>query len=637
MAPTGLAHVVSRVAVVMACLVAMLIPSAYFLAAYPREVEYLQQRTELAADAVSQVIARHPTLWRYQEHRLYEALNGSRLRGQSLVLRFEDLDGKVLSVADATLKFPTIRARAWVRDGHDPVGEIAAQASVWPLLFKTVIAAVTGMVVGILVFVSVRLLPFRALLQAGASLEASQQALQSEIASKEHALRQAEELGQAMRHLALHDPLTGLPNRTLLQDRLTQTLLQARRNEQSVVLLTVDLSGFKDINDSLGHQAGDQILREVAYRLSETLRASDTLARVGSDEFSIVSTIADDEGAHVLATRVLESLAEPLPIAEQVLSLRAAVGIAIGPAHGDTSDLLLRCAEVALHNAKQTHQAVSVYRAGLETGSQSRLRLMNELPHSLRKGELFLLYQPKVDLRSGNAYGVEALIRWQHSELGLIPPTEFIALAEQSGKIGLLTQWVLETVVKQMEIWRREDIDVSVSVNLSAHDLHDDSLPGRVMRLLKEHGIVGERLILEITESAMMQDPASAMQVMSRLHDLGVRVSVDDFGTGYSSLAYLHKLAIDELKIDKSFILRLDQQHDDAIIVRSVIDLAHNLGLSVVAEGVENRETYHMLAGFGCDSAQGYYLSKPMVSTRLREWLDDRAGRPAGSAHRARG
>jgi diguanylate cyclase len=436
----------------------------------------------------------------------------------------------------------------------------------------------------------------------------------------------------ASQHQALHDPLTGLPNRELFADRVAQATRASDRGLQPAALLLLDLDRFKDVNDTLGHHHGDLLLREVATRLTGTLRAVDTVARLGGDEFAVLLPDASADGAAAVAQKVRAALHQPLTLDGVGLDLDASIGIAVYPDHGADAAELLQHADVAMYIAKQTHAGFVVYDPAVDQHSPRRLALLGGLRRALERDELVLHYQPKADLHSGRVLGVEALVRWQHPAHGLLGPAEFIPLAERTGLIHPLTRWVLDAALRQAAAWRRAGHELSVAVNVSTRSLLDRDFPDQVADRLAAFEVPASALMLEVTESAVMADPALALDVLGRLHALGVGLALDDFGTGYSSMAYLKALPVDELKVDRSFVGHMASSNSDAVIVRSTIDLGHNLGLHVVAEGVENRDTWDQLAALGCDTAQGYHLGRPMPAADLERWLQvpasDQAGPP---------
>ncbi len=433
---------------------------------------------------------------------------------------------------------------------------------------------------------------------------------------------QAEAAERRMTYEATHDPLTDLPNRVLLHDRLAQAVNAARRGGECLAVLVMDLDHFKEINDTLGHCNGDLLLKQVASRLKAALRAPDTVARLGGDEFAVLlPKIHHADGAELSARKLLRALEPPCVVGGLHLEVHASIGIAVCPEHGADPDTLMQRAEVAMYAAKRNHSGFARYAAGHDQYSPRRLVLMGELRQAIEHGHLCLHYQPKVEMARGELTEVEALVRWRHPQHGLMPPDEFIPLAERTGLIQALTHWVLDEALRQSAEWGRAGRDIGVCVNLSPRVLLDPQIPDTFAGLLAAHRIAPSRLVLEITEGAIMADRDRALEILTRLHGFGVRLSIDDFGTGYSSLAYLKRLPVEELKIDQSFVMAMLEDANDAVIVRATIELAHNLGLRVVAEGVRSRALWERLRELGCDAAQGEYVGDPLEAAALIEAL----------------
>jgi len=432
--------------------------------------------------------------------------------------------------------------------------------------------------------------------------------------------RQMEEI----EHRALYDQLTGLPNRNLFHDRVEQAILAARREQSSAAVMFLDLDHFKEINDTLGHEAGDVLLQVLADRLRGEMRASETLARLGGDEFAILcaGSAAD---ASLLAERIHRALHEAVLIRDFPLEVAVSVGIAAFPEHGEDVDTVLRHADVAMYLAKEPRAGTAIYDSEQDMNDAARLALAGELRRAIENDELVLHFQPKAELESGCIVGVEALVRWQHPERGFIPPNEFVPIAERTGLIKQLSRYVVATALRQCSAWRAVGLDVHVAVNLTIPDLLDLELPDLIATLLAETGVRPDQLELEITESTILADPFRVRQVLTRLNDMGLRVAIDDFGTGYSSLAYLRRLPVQTIKIDRSFVMDMCENESDATIVRSTIDLGRNLGLEVVAEGVETQEAWDALRAQGCTLAQGYLISRPLPAEDLKELLHERA------------
>jgi diguanylate cyclase (GGDEF)-like protein len=422
-----------------------------------------------------------------------------------------------------------------------------------------------------------------------------------------------------------HDALTGLPNRTKFLSRVTHAIAASKRLEAksgshaSVGLIVMDVDRFKDVNDTLGHHFGDQLLIEIGRRLEQTIGSTDKVARLGGDEFAVRFTAED---ANDVATRVGTAFHAPFVLGDVSIDVNASLGIAIYPDHADDADTLIKRADIAMYEAKKNQAGVAVYDSGRDEHSLRRLSLMMELRQAIAGGELELYYQPKIDVATARVVHAEALVRWNHPRHGVMRPDEFIPLAEQSGKIGLITKWAIRKAIAQCAQWRREGLDLTVAVNLSALDLFDSELPTLISGLLSDAGLPAGNLVLEITESAIMKDAVYAQKILADLKRRGICLAIDDFGTGYSSLAHLKRLPVDELKIDKSFVLNLSESAtDDLVIVRSTIELGHNMGLVVIAEGVESAESWRILKRLGCDMAQGYYMSAPLPVDAIGEWL----------------
>jgi diguanylate cyclase (GGDEF)-like protein/PAS domain S-box-containing protein len=414
-------------------------------------------------------------------------------------------------------------------------------------------------------------------------------------------------------HQALHDALTGLPNRTLFHDRVEQSLRAARRAGGGVCVMLIDLDRFKEVNDTLGHLSGDALLREVAQRLQAPVRESDTVARLGGDEFGVLATgIATANDALVLAEKLSEALAAPIAVGGLALEVESSIGIALAPDHGSDVETLIRHADVSMYQSKRTHSP-AVYCPETDHHSRMRLTLVADLRRALEHKELVVYYQPQASAVTGAVRTMEALVRWEHPVHGLLSPDQFVPLAEQTGLIRPLTLYVLKAALGQCAAWRNAGFDVAVAVNITGRDLLDLRFPQQVADAIAQAGVAPEALELEITESTIMTDAARARSVLVQLSELGVRLAIDDFGSGHSSLGYLKRLPIDVLKIDRSFVMNMADGSDDAVIVRSTIELGHNLGLEVVAEGVETEPTRMRLAALGCDTIQGYLIGRPAL------------------------
>lgn len=426
-----------------------------------------------------------------------------------------------------------------------------------------------------------------------------------------------------LEHKALYDTLTDLPNRSLLQDRLEHALSIARRETSPLTVLLIDIMRLKEVNELLGHQSGDLVLQEVASRMQQILRKSDTVARLVGDEFAIVLPSVDTEQLLITVEKIQRLFEQPIVVEDIPLEVGVAIGIAVFPEHGDNTTVLLQHAYIAMHIAKNETSGWSFYNPDDDPRSLHQLKLQGELRQAIKDKALVLYYQPQIDIKTGKIVSVEALARWPHPIEGMISPGDFIPIVEQTGLIRPFTLWVLDEAMKQIKRWSEEGIDLTIGINLSTRNLIDPKLPDDIEELLNSHKISPEHLTLEVTESAIMSRPETALKVLTQLQEMGFKLSIDDFGTGYSSLAYLKKLPVHELKIDQSFVFGLTTNDDDGIIVRSTIDLAQNMGLKVVAEGIENQETLDLLLILRCDIAQGYHMSRPLPVRELELWLID--------------
>jgi diguanylate cyclase (GGDEF)-like protein len=554
-----------------------------------------------------------------------------------------------------------------VHPNHDAVfSEILAGISPWKLLIPTLLAAIVGYslntffvavyyhfqsgkgvlsIVGdmhrgvfgeflasymalalfaVLVATSVQSLGIFAILVFAAPLAFARQMFQRthslQEATSELAEKQAENEYQA-----LHDSLTGMPNRMLFQQRLVEAIAEARRSGEKLAVMLIDLDHFKEINDTLGHHFGDLLLQEIGPRLSSVLRDNDLMARLGGDEFGIVlPELPSDEVATRIADRLIEELETPVSVEGLALDVSGSIGIALFPTQANDAEALLRRADVAMYAAKENGGGYERYDDDMDRHNPARLTLIGQVRPALESGEFVLYYQPKVRLSDGRAAGAEALIRWEHPSLGLLAPDEFIPLVEKTVLLRPLTQHVIETVLKQWREWADVGIRIPIAINVSARSLLDQELPDQVEAQLRRWEVPPAFLRMELTESFMMGDSGRTSQVLDALADVGVGLSIDDFGTGYSSLSYLKRLPIEEIKIDRSFVVQMHVDANDFMIVRATVDLGRNLGLRVVAEGVEDLATFDRLAEFGCDEAQGYYISRPLSAVEFTRWLSVR-------------
>jgi diguanylate cyclase (GGDEF)-like protein len=448
--------------------------------------------------------------------------------------------------------------------------------------------------------------------------------LAGHLAAQAESEERAAELARAgleSERRALHDPLTGLANRVLFVDGLGEALVDPQRRNTPAAVILLDLDGFKEVKDSFGHANGDELLRLVGTRLADEIGAQGTVARMGADEFAVLLPEIDGpETAITLAAEMVRMFDEPFEIDGIVVGMEASAGISLYPQHGSQVGELLLRADAALDEAKKGRTGWEVYTGASDEGSPMRLALLGQLRHAIDARELLLHYQPMVDMRDGSLRGVEALVRWQHPERGLILPGEFVPFVEQTALIGALTREVLDQAAAQARVWLDAGVDIPIAVNLSVRNLHNEAFPAEVAAVLERHRVPASSLELELTESAIMTNPKRAGGVLAQLGEMGINLVLDDFGTGYSSLAYLTQLPVGQLKIDRSFVIGMEGEGGDDVIVRSVIDIGHHLGLEVVAEGIENDATWQRLVELGCDVGQGYHLRRPGPADAIGNW-----------------
>jgi diguanylate cyclase (GGDEF)-like protein len=436
---------------------------------------------------------------------------------------------------------------------------------------------------------------------------------------------------------ATTDELTGLANRERFRARLDERIAEAKASDERFGVMLCDLDRFKEINDTLGHHFGDELLRDLGPRLAEVVGPNGLVSRLGGDEFAVLpgESTSDPDELEAIARRLMACVQQPIGVDEMLLEVGVSIGIARFPRDGEDPHSLLRSADVAMYAAKEAHAGCKVYAAALDGHSVRKLSVLSEFRRALDNDEILVFYQPIMHMGGTRVHGAEALVRWQHPELGLLPPSDFMPIVEQTGLIGPMTRHVLKRAVAQCAAWRRAGQEMTVSVNLSVRNLLDPDLASLLGDLLEIYGLTPSALQLEITESMLMSDPDRSLTTLTRLSELGVGLSVDDYGTGYSSLANLRRLPIDELKIDRSFVSPMLSDESDLIIVRSTINLGHDLGLKVVAEGVEDEATLHRLGGLGCDLAQGYHFSKPLPPEAFNKWMGVQVASPQQPARAA--
>ena len=600
----------SLIAALVAACVVVLLPGASFYVGYHSQRSILRTEAEINARLVTKLVNENPELWRVVVPRLEELLSKRPTdRTPEIRTLYDDQGARVAEVADA-LQEPLILETSPLHDAGRVVGHIAIARSLRPLLWQSAWFAALGALLGGGVFVSLMLLPVRA-------LRRTHEQLQRE---------------------ATHDALTGLPNRVLFIDRLEQAMLRADRTRHPLALMFLDVDHFKDINDSLGHHTGDQVLRHIASLLPRCLetnnsrgrRSNDgafTVARLGGDEFTIlVESAGTAEQVSALAEQVLDALRAPLPLERQALNLSGSIGVALYPRDDVDIGMLMRHADMAMYQAKeQGRNTYHFFNQELDRTIQERIALDQALHGALERGEFLLHYQPRARMASGTVTGVEALLRWQRAGAGLVPPGEFITALEDNRLIVPVGTWVIETACAQLAAWDARGMPpLNMSVNLSARQFRDPELLQHIRRVLQATGIAPQRLELELTESLLMEDNALSRELLERLAAIGVRVAIDDFGTGYSSLAYLKRFEVDTLKLDRSFVRDLPHDADNGAIATAVVALARSLKLAVVCEGVETAAQRDFLHQLGCEEMQGFWLAPPLSADQLAGWLSGR-------------
>lgn len=440
----------------------------------------------------------------------------------------------------------------------------------------------------------------------------------------------AETLEKQANYTATHDTLTDLPNRALFYDRVEQSILSATSQSKLLSVLLIEIANFKEIYDTLGRNSSDMVLKQLAARLQGVVLGSDKVARIDGNIFAVLLSDGIDESEPVLLAKYIQTALEPVFIVDKLhIPVHVNVGIVHFPEHGEDVDTLVQKAGVALFMAAKSNEGYAVYAPAFDDHSPRRLTLMSELRRAIESNQLELYYQAKVALQTSELFGVETLVRWHHPKHGFIPPDEFIIMAERTRMIRPLTVWVIKEAFRQCALWHAQGKDLTVSINLSTRDLHDPELPDLISGIAASTGIKPKWMIFEITESSIMTDPDSALEIIKRLNRMGYQFSIDDYGTGYSSLAYLKKMPLAELKIDRSFVMDILSSENDEVIVNATINLAHNLGLHVTAEGVENEEIMTKLTDLGCDLAQGYHLNKPLPVNEFNQWMEEKPWKPA--------
>ncbi|MFT4509038.1 EAL domain-containing protein [Caballeronia sp. 15711] len=525
-----------------------------------------------------------------------------------------------------------------LRHGHSLLNQeeharyLLLEGEAWLITTKVAVRNDAGRIVGLVGInyeVTVQKAAELALQAAHAQAAEAAVRLQATVARLDLEVKERQRFEQELRHQAMHDTLTGLPNRALLMDRIEQAIELARRRDHSLTLLFLDLDRFKLVNDSLGHAAGDELLRVVTRRIGRLARSGDTVARLGGDEFVLLlpNPMPADELASITSL-LAQVVAEPVLVADRKVSVTCSLGYSVYPQDGEDATTLLKRADAAMYGAKEDGgNRVRRYTPELSSNAGERLEVETELRLALRRGEFLLHYQPQIEIASGRIVGVEALVRWQHPVRGLVPPMQFIPLAEESGLIEPIGEWVLRTACAQAAAWQQSGLPaLRMGLNVSARQFHNPTLESVVAQVLAEHGLAPEQLELEITESLSMKDPEESMRILASFAALGISIAIDDFGTGYSNLAYLHRFPVRRIKLDRSFVSELGLKSSSDAIVEAIVAMAHKLDLQVVAEGVETVEQRDQLLRYGCDELQGYWFSRPVDAATCGALLQKQLG-----------
>ncbi|WP_119154993.1 putative bifunctional diguanylate cyclase/phosphodiesterase [Caldimonas tepidiphila] len=592
-----LTRLISKAAGTVALVAGLSLPALHLLINYQHELAEVETLSRIHGSLVTSAINKNPVMWRFEEHKLQGMVEDRAPdRQHATVHRILDTDRQPLaSSAGEALAWPRITSEMVLYDATRPVGYYRVERSLRDLLHENLLFAAGGLLLALLIVFPLRSLPLRALRQSQERLE----------------------------HMAHHDVLTGLPNRALLEDRLNQAIFYAQRYERFVSLVFIDLDNFKTINDSLGHDVGDELLRQTAQRMTQAVRRTDTVVRMGGDEFVIVLFDQPEKAETITGTieRIREQVATPMSIGRHTLRVTCSMGLATYPHDGRDSHTLLKNADAAMYRAKELgRNNFQFYTAEMNSKLKERVSLQQGLLRALENEEFGLVYQPQILARTGQTVGVEALIRWQHPEFGLVPPARFIPLAEETGLIVPIGEWVLRTACRQNKAWQQQGLPpVKVSVNVSPRQFKEKSWTATVAQVLAETGLDPKYLELEITESLIMEDVERAIEIMNTLQEMGVQLSIDDFGTGYSSLSSLKHFPVARLKIDQSFVRSLPDSEDDCSIAMAVIALGHRLKLKVVAEGVETEQQRVFLHDNECDEMQGYHFSRPVSAQEIEQ------------------
>lgn len=619
-----LKRVTSLTAYSVSAVILFVIPTIYFITAFNQKLEWLTYMVESLSNQLSQLIYTAPDFWQYKVHNIEYILNQTGQHSTPLYYLIQDSSGAEIFRTTITQSYSWLHdVSTELSDGINTVGTLTISFDLLPLIMQTLLASLLALGVAAALYYVLRLLPFAHLEKAMTELSNSRQLLTKEVEAKEIALIAQQLISEEMEFQSLHDSLTTLPNRKLFNQTIRALLHYDQPSKaQRFCVMLLDLDRFKEINDSLGHQLGDLVLIELADRLTKALPEAELISRLGGDEYAILTRRCDYECLQTQLEGIFSALKGHFNLKGFHLSVDASIGVSCYPEHGSTREELVRHADIAMYHSKTHGLSWSIYEQKFDVSTPDRLRLVSDLRFALENQQLTLHYQPKLCLKTHKIVSMEALARWQHPEFGMIAPDVFIPMAEQSNLINALTTWLIDTALKQLKEWQDAYSEtLSMAINISAKNLQDATLSAQLVEKLTECAVAPEFLTLEITETMMMQDPEQSRQVIQGLSDLGMKIAIDDFGTGYSSLSYLKRLAVDQVKIDRSFTMNMLTDPDDQVIVKSTINLAHSLGMEVVAEGIEEAQVITLLQGLGCEYGQGYFICKPMSGDLLLDWL----------------
>ena len=626
-----LSRIINLTVLIISIAIIVLIPLGYYVVASKYESRQLMSQADYAAEVISKTIYVSPNTWKLQEPRLLDFLESAHKRNNRVRLAIVTTKNKTLISVGGLPKSPVMLLRSQLSNGAETVGWIKASVSLRPLLLQVLLVFFGACILAIAVNIVLRTLPFAALERAMESLAESGLLLKKEIVAKDTAYAELEGLNKIIQYKSLHDELTALPNRSYFLQELSTSVNSTIETGASVGVLLIDLNRFKIINDTLGHHMGDEVLISVSKRFINKLANKNFLARLGGDEYAVILMDSSFALAQELAESLTNVLKPHIIIDGYHLNVPASIGVSQYPEHGDTPSQLLRHADIAMYQAKRSRQPYCWYQSEFDDNTPDQLALTADLRNAIDKKQIQLQYQPKIALCDGTVYGVEVLARWMHPEFGEVEPDTFINIAERTGMINALTDLVLEIALNQLSEWRANDIQLQMSINISAQNIQNMALTEYLQKIAESYQIKPEWLTLEVTESSVMFDPEQAKQILSNLVQWGASIAIDDFGIGYSSLSNVKLLDINELKIDRSFVVNITEDADDHAIVKSTIELSHRLGLMVTAEGVENRESLELLKELGCDYAQGYYICEPIMSEEFSQWLKSEPAGLAGS------